>query len=158
MALKSLFFCYYILIALLFYPVILYLKIQRHWHGSTHEALSELVQRMLDFSRRVTILKIGTWQLVTAYSKFDRRNSASLSCHYHTLTQFISGEHPVYSLLHELLNIHHSVSGLFIQTWTIIHSVEKAGRFVQGSRHILLISIESVLILSHIQEKYFFLY
>lgn len=126
MPLKSLFFCYYFLIALPFYPIILYLKIQRNWCDSTNEALSELVQRMLDFSRHVTVLRTGTWQLVTADSIFDRRNAASLSCHYHTLTQLISGEHPVYSLCRELLNIHHSLFGLFIQTWTIIHSVEKA--------------------------------
>lgn len=137
------FFWYYLPIPLLLYPIILYLKIYRYWYGSTNETVSELVQRMLDFSRHATILKIERRQLVTADSKPDKRNSASPSCQYHTTTQLLSREHPVYSLCYELLNIHRSLFCLFIQTWTIIHSVEKVGCFVKGSGHNLLILTES---------------
>lgn len=141
MTLNSL-FCY-LLIALPLYPITVYLKIYRNWLGIPNGALSELVQRMLDFSRHATILKTGIRQLMTAGSNL-RRNSASPSCQYHTPTLFISRKHAVYSLCHELLNIHHSLSHLFIQTWVIIHSVEKV-HFVRGGGHILLILTESLL-------------
>lgn len=150
MTLNSL-FCY-LLIALPLYPITLYLKIYRNWLGIPNGVFSELVQRMLDFSRHATVLKTGRRQLVTAGSNL-RRNSASPSCQYHTPTQFISRKHAVYSLCHELLNIHHSLFHLFIQTWIIIHSVENV-RFVKGSGHILLLLTESLLTLCCIQEVY----